>query len=59
MSSQDLIDQWKNPHTRAAGAAHPSGEAALEEQLVGGRMSITYSVFTYGCCKTSMSLLCG
>ncbi|GHE35185.1 hypothetical protein GCM10017673_42450 [Streptosporangium violaceochromogenes] len=59
MSSHELIQQWKNPHTRAANASHPSGDILLEDRIVGAAMSVTYVFFTYGCCKTSMGLYCG
>ncbi|GAA4071901.1 hypothetical protein [Nonomuraea soli] len=55
MSDHELVQQWKNPHTRAAGTEHPAGDVVLARMIVGGRPPATEGWDTWGCCKTSWS----
>ncbi|GHE35193.1 hypothetical protein GCM10017673_42460 [Streptosporangium violaceochromogenes] len=55
MSGNELIQQWKNPHTRALDTGHPSGDIVLENRVVGGARPATEGWDTWGCCKTSWS----
>ncbi|GHE35178.1 hypothetical protein GCM10017673_42440 [Streptosporangium violaceochromogenes] len=52
MSDHALIQQWRNPHTRAAEITHPAGDIVLDRLVVGGAQPRTEFIMTMQCCPT-------
>lgn len=56
MTKKELIDSWKNPEARLAGAGNPVGNIELNEDdlnTVAGGFAGTHAYDTNVCCTTS------